>query len=143
MEIESFDDGESTYTIVHELGGYNAALTQCLLSCCCCLLPLGPRACKSLARRIEERRNRPAIVKKYGKLRTFREYLDEFKSALGTGPFLGGSSTPGAVDISFYGTLYMWNSVPFVQRSLKASGLDEWASKMESFRSSKKKRRGK
>eukprot|EP00940_MAST-03C_sp_MAST-3C-sp2_P003202 g3202.t1 len=71
------------------------------------------------------------------------EYLDEFKSALGTGPFLGGSSTPGAVDISFYGTLYMWNSVPFVQRSLKASGLDEWASKMESFRSSKKKRRGK
>jgi len=131
MEIESFNDGESTLDIATKMGGFNCCLARFLTACCCCLLPIGPNSCSPMARRIEAKRSSPANVKKYGPLRDFEDYLKEFRAALKGGPFFDGRKRPSAVDVSMYGTIYRWEILPFVQKALQSSDLNAWLGRMK------------
>merc|ERR1712146_548121 len=119
------EDGESLSAFL-ALGGYPTFLAYIAFPC----LPVGAVG-KKMPAGIRHRRAKPEKVEKYGELKTCKEYLDEFRGAVGEKAFFGGDS-PAATDISLYATFKAFETVPYTTRILRECGLGEWYSRVES-----------
>jgi hypothetical protein len=129
MEVEGFDHGPSFVSIVG-MGGYNSATATFLKYLCCCVLPVGPHGSRKLVKNIRKRRAK--LNGKYGELATFAEYMKRMADRLPSpGSLLSGKEAPGCIDVSLYGTLVMWRSVPLVKDEIAASGLQAWWDQMD------------
>jgi hypothetical protein len=120
MEVESFDNRRDWGALLR-----TTRFPSCLAYCCCCFLPL-PKMARGI------RKNRAKKDGKYGPLRPAVGYCRDLKLAIGTSRFLGGES-PGAADVSFYGTLRPFGAIgcPSIPAMVNGSGLGEWWEGME------------
>jgi microsomal prostaglandin-E synthase 2 len=124
MEAEAFEDSGSVSAFL-AMGGYPAFLAYVAGPC----LPIG-KIGKKMPAGIRRKRGSPEKVEKYGELKPSKEYLAEFKDAVGDKPFLGGEN-PGAIDVSLFGTFKSFEAVPYVKMLLQESGLGDWYSRVE------------
>mmetsp|Transcript_57383 Transcript_57383/g.94894 ORF Transcript_57383/g.94894 Transcript_57383/m.94894 type:complete len:253 (-) Transcript_57383:272-1030(-) len=118
MEVEAFEDAKN-YPALCTLGGFPSFVGKFFWF----LLPLRGAAASI-------RRKRAARDGALGPLRPAGEYAAEFREALGTNKFCGGER-PGSIDVSFYATVVLWQSVPSVYRLLKDSDLLTWIAIMK------------
>ena len=56
--------------------------------------------------------------------------LRKFRAAVGAKPFFGGEAL-GYIDVSFYATLVMWETVPSVKLLLQEADLEAWWQRMK------------
>ncbi|KAL1500001.1 hypothetical protein AB1Y20_012678 [Prymnesium parvum] len=118
MSVECFEDPNNYATIVR-LAGFPSWIGSVFK----CAIPL-----KKAAKRIREKRSK--LDEKYGPLRTLKDYIEEFRAAVGSRPFVGGE-TPNQVDVSFYATVALWTPVPTVNRLLEGGDLTAWLARMK------------
>ena len=83
---------------------------------------------KTLARNI--RAKRAEKDGKFGELCPAKQYASEFRAAVGSKPFFGGEAL-GYIDVSFYATLVMWETVPSVKLLLQEADLEAWWGRMK------------
>jgi len=118
MEVDAFED-KSNWPILVTYGGFPSWMATWFG----CVLPL-PKFAASI------RTKRAKLDEKHGPLKPTKEYLDEFKQALGSKEFLGGAE-PGHVDVSLFGTIGRWVELPLLKGLMQETGLNQWWSRME------------
>mmetsp|Transcript_42085 Transcript_42085/g.76354 ORF Transcript_42085/g.76354 Transcript_42085/m.76354 type:complete len:251 (-) Transcript_42085:168-920(-) len=118
MEVEAFED-KANWPILVTYGGFPSWFANWFG----CVLPL-PKFAASI------RGKRAKLDEKYGALKPTRDYLVEFKDALGSKQFFAGSD-PGQIDVSMFGTIGRWVELPLLSGLMEETKLKEWWSRME------------
>jgi len=118
VEAEGFEDPRD-YPVLVTFGGFPAFVGTLFWWA----LPL-----KTMARNI--RAKRAEKDDKFGPLCPAKQYASEFRAAIGSKLFFGGEAL-GYIDVSFYATLVMWETVPSVKLLLQEADLETWWKRMK------------
>ena len=117
-QAESFEDSRD-YSVLVTFEGYPAFIGALFWWA----LPL-----KTMAGTIRARRAKQDG--KFGPLCPAKQYASEFRAAVGSKPFFGGKALD-YIDVSFYATLVMWETVPSVKLLLEEADLEAWWGRMK------------